>query len=198
MTRPSPFAGMDPFLEHPNLWASIHTRLIVALSQQLADQLAPHFYVAIEQRVYNISPDEPAYRQPIVPDVNLVSAPCSSGMTTPTGAIAPSVVVEPLYDLEIQERYLEIRDMHSHEVVTVIELLSPFNKAAVSPEFDAFRHKRQAVMGSRTHWLEIDLLRGGRRPPEVEGESDYRPKPPGPATKSPPGVKRAPKRSTIG
>ena len=27
-----PFPGMDPYLEHPALWPSVHTRLMVELS----------------------------------------------------------------------------------------------------------------------------------------------------------------------
>jgi hypothetical protein len=29
------------------------------------------------------------------------------------------------------------------------------------------------VFSTRTHWIEIDLLRAGERPPEVAGQSDY-------------------------
>jgi Protein of unknown function (DUF4058) len=42
---PSPFPGMDPYLEQPTLWASFHSRLIVATlavsAKQRADALAP-------------------------------------------------------------------------------------------------------------------------------------------------------------
>jgi Protein of unknown function (DUF4058) len=32
---PSPFPGMNPYLELPVLWAELHSRLIVALSDEL-------------------------------------------------------------------------------------------------------------------------------------------------------------------
>ena len=54
-----------------------------------------------------------------------------------------------------------------------MELLSPINKVptartgAVPPAQAEFLQTRRATMASTTHWLEIDLLRAGERPPEV-------------------------------
>jgi hypothetical protein len=33
---PSPFPGMNPYLEHPERWSTVHNRLIVALADVLA------------------------------------------------------------------------------------------------------------------------------------------------------------------
>ncbi len=55
---PSPFPGMDPYLEHPELWPEVHNRLIVAIADTLAPQLRPKYRVAIEKRVYHISGKE--------------------------------------------------------------------------------------------------------------------------------------------
>ncbi|MBV8886966.1 MAG: DUF4058 family protein [Chroococcidiopsidaceae cyanobacterium CP_BM_RX_35] len=32
---PSPFPGMDPYLEQPALWSSFHSRLIVAIADAI-------------------------------------------------------------------------------------------------------------------------------------------------------------------
>ncbi|MGH2544095.1 MAG: DUF4058 family protein [Ardenticatenaceae bacterium] len=136
---PSPFPGMDPYLEEPARWGGFHSRLINSISDQLADLVSPRFFVDIEERVY---------------------------ITTPT-------LVEPLYDVEIHDRFLEIRDSRNRQVVTTIEVLSPFNKASSTPGREAFMRKRETVMASPVHWIEIDLLRAGARPPEVASESDY-------------------------
>ncbi|MCE7989255.1 MAG: DUF4058 family protein [Caldilinea sp. CFX5] len=53
MTK-SPFPGMDPFLERPAKWSSVHTRLINAISDQLAERLAPNFYVEKEYPCFSI------------------------------------------------------------------------------------------------------------------------------------------------
>jgi Protein of unknown function (DUF4058) len=48
----SPFPGMDPFLEDPFFWHQVHSRLIVALSNELGAKLRPKYYAAIETRIY--------------------------------------------------------------------------------------------------------------------------------------------------
>lgn len=165
---------MDPFLEKPSKWSSVHTRLINAISDQLAAVLSPHFYVEIEERVTLTLSDDPAMRRQIEPDVYLVRGqekgqPAADPMqqiTTPT-------VVEAVYEEQIRQRYLEIRDTSNREVVTTIELLSPFNKATGARGHNEFMEKRNQVMSSTTHWIEIDLLRAGKRPAEVAEKSDY-------------------------
>jgi len=163
---------MDPFMEDMAEWAGVHTRLINSISDQIADLVAPNFSVKIEQRVYITTPDE-QQRQSIAPDLYIIqSRQPSADLVMSSGITAPALV-EPLYDLEIRDRYIEVRDKHSREVVTTIELLSPFNKTSKTPGREAFMQKRHSVMISGAHWVEIDLLRGGERPVEVAGKSDY-------------------------
>jgi hypothetical protein len=40
---PSPFPGMDPYLEQPTFWSAFHSRLIVAIADALAPQLGTGF-----------------------------------------------------------------------------------------------------------------------------------------------------------
>ena len=49
---PTPFPGMDPYLEHPALWPDVHNGLIAELRNTLASQLRPRYYVALEERTY--------------------------------------------------------------------------------------------------------------------------------------------------
>lgn len=169
----SPFPGMDPFLERPAKWSSVHTRLINAISDQLADALAPHFYVEIEERVTLTLSTMPEIKQQIEPDVYLVRSGQVPVVQAPARQITTPTVVEAMYTEEIRQRYLEIRDTANREVVTTLELLSPFNKAAGQRGRIDFMDKRQKVMASNVHWIEIDLLRAGVRPPEVADKSDY-------------------------
>ena len=55
---PSPFPGMNPYLENPELWPEVHSRLIVAIADALTPQLMPKYRAAIDQGVYDISGDE--------------------------------------------------------------------------------------------------------------------------------------------
>lgn len=75
----------------------------------------------------------------------------------------------------MREGYLEIKDVATKEVVTVIELLSPANKRSGKGR-QMYEEKREQVFGSRTHLIEIDLLRGGQPLPMIGNnlESHYR------------------------
>ncbi len=169
----SPFPGMDPFLEEPSLWSSVHTRLMNSISDQLAALVSPDFYVDIQQHVTIVHREEEAVRH-IIPDVYVAEQRPVTQPQAGTGVvITPPTLVAPLEALEIHERFLEIRDRRSREVVTVIEVLSPWNKAAGQERWDTFQAKRRSVMASPTHWIEIDLLRAGKRPAEVAEQSDY-------------------------
>ena len=53
----SPFPGMDPYLENPELWSAVHSRLIVAIADDLVDHLDQRFRVEIEKRTYLSSDD---------------------------------------------------------------------------------------------------------------------------------------------
>lgn len=48
----SPFPGMNPYLEHLELWSSVHSRLIVAIADALADILSQDYRIEIEKRTY--------------------------------------------------------------------------------------------------------------------------------------------------
>ena len=178
----SPFPGMDPFLEAPTNWGEFHARFIHALSDALVALVAPHFVVSVEKHVYISAVDditESSVGQ-IVPDVFVYQQPKSKPRQIGESAsayapiyIEPIAPVKPLDEPELHQYYLEIREPHQHEVITTIELLSPFNKAAGTRGRTAFVRKRKVVMTSRAHWLEIDLLREGERPAEVRGRSDY-------------------------
>jgi hypothetical protein len=75
-------------------------------------------------------------------------------------------------DIERQS-FLEVRDRHSREVITVVELLSPSNKATGSDR-EQYLAKRRQLVTSRVHLVEIDLLRGGPRLPlQNLPECDY-------------------------
>jgi len=37
---PSPFPGMNPYLEHPELWPEVHNRLIMALANAIESNLS--------------------------------------------------------------------------------------------------------------------------------------------------------------
>lgn len=175
--KKSPFPGMDPFLERPAKWRSVYTRLLNAISDQLADLVSPRFFVVIEERVILTLADDPEGQLHIEPDVYLARGAQKYEAATLTDSsrskITQPTLIEAVYEEEIRERYLEVRDVESREVVTTIEILSPFNKSGGQRGHIDFMKKRRNVFASPVHWVEIDLIRGGIRPAEVANKSEY-------------------------
>ena len=156
---------MDPYLEAPELWSEVHSRLIVAIADNLSEQLSDAYRVAIEKRTYFSDSDESLMIG--IPDVSIVTQRTQPTTdTAPATAVMPKTVTIPMVE-EVQERYLEIRDVRSGAVVTSIELLSPKNKRAGEGR-RAYEKKRHRVLASLTNLVEIDLLRGGK-PLPVKG-----------------------------
>lgn len=64
----------------------------------------------------------------------------------------------------VRETYLEIREPPGGDVITVIEILSPWNKRAGEGR-RVYEEQRLRTLGTSTHLVEIDLLRAGEPPP---------------------------------
>lgn len=170
---PSPFPGMNPYLEHPALWSGIHHRLITAIANHLAPKIRPKYIAAIEERVYEISGE--ASLLVGIPDVSVQRSTSSSpsNLAVVSSTTQPMEVTIPIPEI-LTEGYLEIRSVETGEAVTVIEVLSPKNKQSVVGRLQ-YETKRQKVLGSSTHMVEIDLLRQGKPMPMEGGiKSNYR------------------------
>ena len=172
---PTPFPGMDPYLERPSLWANVHNSLIIGLRDELAPRLRPRYYVAVEERTVRLGTDDLLFAaRPDVAVVRSSAGPADQG-TEMAAEPAGVVTVElPLPD-EIREVYLEIHDAAIDRVVTVIEILSPSNKSSGEGRRQ-YEQKRLALLGTLTHLVEIDLLRSGQPMPMrgYQGRTDYR------------------------
>ena len=162
---PSPFPGMNPYLEHPVFWSSFHTRLLVAIADALAPDLRPKYYIEVETRTYQ-ELDEPDDVLVGVPDAAVLSSNGSTSaresLQTDVGITLtqprPQSITLPM-PIVVRERYLEVRELISDAVITVIEVLSPKNKQKGKGR-EAYERKRGRILGSLSHLIEIDLLRG--------------------------------------
>lgn len=153
---PSPFPGMNPYLESPALWSEVHSWLIVELARMLNLRITPKYRAAVEKRVYEESilvgiPDVSVVQQKVTAQVD----PQASTMT-----LSQPVLVKLPELRATVERYLEIREISTGEVVTAIEILSPKNKRSGEGR-NQYLSKRAQVLKSQSHLVEIDLLRGG-------------------------------------
>ena len=161
---PSPFPGMDPYLEAPGRWPGFHNFYIAEMMAMLNVQLRPRYYADIEDRVY-LSDEDDSGRSVIIPDVRIMPTKKKStkggGVTTAIPVAVEPIVVTTLFEEEISESYIRVIERDSRQVVTVIELLSPTNKVRGSRGQTNYLEKRAEVLRSQRHWVEIDFLRAG-------------------------------------
>ncbi len=161
---PSPFPGMNPYLEQPGVWHDFHQSFTPRIAEALVPQIRPNFITKIECHacVQEVIGDERVFVGQ--PDVSLMHSGGVAIATAGRSVAAPAFGhIHPGVDT-IHESFIEIRDRETSEVITVIELLSPTNKAPGSDR-EQYIGKRKAVLSSNTHLVEIDLLRGGQRMP---------------------------------
>jgi hypothetical protein len=160
---PTPFPGMDPYLERSGLWNQVHHDLISDIRRYLLPLLRPDYIITIEQRTY-LSLMPPNQQLIGIPDV-LAILPKTPANPTNAVVIAPPKPEPMLIQLpageEIIEQYLEIREVENQEVVTVIEVLSPVNKVNPKGRHE-YLTKRLKILSSWTNLVEIDLLRAGK------------------------------------
>ncbi len=173
---PSPFPGMNPYLENPELWSEVHHRLITGLADAIEPNLSFKYRVAIEKRTY-LSDGEDSVLVGI-PDLSVFSQKSTTTQTASTATLRSQdefvTVTIPMPE-EVRESYLEIIEVATGYVVTAIELISPKNKSAGIGR-KKYEKKRKLVLSSPTHLVEIDLLRGGK-PMQILNEipqKDYR------------------------
>lgn len=161
---PSPFPGMDPFIESQE-WEDFHHSAIDVMREQLTSNVGPRYAVRIERRIYVEHSDDPE-PDVVIADV-AITGRRAGGPTAPEAGHAPfAMPVTCLVAMpeERRESYLVIKDLEAERVVTVAELLSPSNKRRGSGR-KKYLAKREEVLGSATHLVEFDLLRGGTRLP---------------------------------
>ncbi len=166
---PSPFPGMDPYLEYPGIWPDVHHNLISDTQGLLGAQLRPKYIVRVEERTYIADESDAAFKPELrIPDVEVATRPGWQEVPfSPEGEASQVGIVEPViattwFEEEIHEAFLKIVDRESRDVVAVIEILSPTNKLPGTRGRESFEQKRREVMYSPSHWVEIDLLRGSR------------------------------------
>ncbi|MBI3760794.1 MAG: DUF4058 family protein [Chloroflexi bacterium] len=172
---PSPFPGMDPYLEG-SLWTTVHFGLSAEIIRQLASKLSARYLVLPAERFVMETPESVAITvADVYPDVAVADAgevlPTLSGNGGIAVAPAPlklaTVLPSPVPHVTI-----EIRDVAERQLVTAIEVLSPTNKRSDGRE--EYLAKRRRILFSTAHLMEIDLLRTGERVPM------QRPLPPAP------------------
>ena len=161
---PSPFPGMDPFLEHPGVFPDLHDRLVVNLSDAVQAGLPDPYFAGIGSRIWV----ETSYRY-IEPDVRVHRRDDEAARLDESGggvAVAPAVRSKPVlvtvpHD-ERRESFVQVFfGADDARLVAVIEVLSRTNKTPGEHGRELYRRKQREILESKTHLVEIDLLRSG-------------------------------------
>jgi Protein of unknown function (DUF4058) len=175
---PSPFPGMDPYLE--SHWRDIHASLVIYARDALQAVLPAPLRARVEERVLLEAPNGLG-DHPLFPDVRVVEykrkrhgkAAAQAGV-----AVAEPLLVDAPVE-PISETFLEIIDRDSgNRVVTIIEFLSPSNKSP-GPDREQYLWKQQENCNSEANLVEIDLNRFG-----VHTHSRWRTSSPRPARRT--------------
>ena len=162
---PSPFPGMDPYLENPVRWPDVHQSFITYIRDAIQPQIRPRYHARIGERVYILEPPHALY-----PDVLLIGHPVKEPVLVDVYTRVPEVavveeeseapIILTLPPVEHREPFIEIVHAAGGEVVTVIEVLSPANKTPGKGQ-RLYHRKQQEILDSAAHLTEIDLLAEG-------------------------------------
>ncbi|HEY3789827.1 MAG TPA: DUF4058 family protein, partial [Urbifossiella sp.] len=167
---PSPFPGMDPWLERRGIFPDLHNRFIAELSSTLNALVPPPYFAAIGTRIIIEKDDRDQFFEP---DVDILKPVGLNGSHGPGGgggvatATAPIVEVSPVHVHvpweEFTEWMIEVRTGDGEEeLITSIEVLSPSNKREGSKGRAEYLHKQNEMCERRVNLVEIDLLRAGK------------------------------------
>jgi hypothetical protein len=164
----TPFPGMDPYLEG-KLWGVFHHDLATAVRHLLIPKLRPRYYPFTE-RYFLVDAEEIAIAEMrINPDVAVVRESPKAKLADGAAGVATAPLRMRLpapRPRRVAHYRIAIRDVEKRKLITAIEFLSPTNKRGEGRR--QYLGKRDLLLGSRVHLVEIDLLRLGRRLPMQE------------------------------
>ncbi len=158
----SPFPGMNPYLEDREYWPSFHHVLADEIMSQLNSRLSERYYADVEVRTV-LEEVSIATTHTILPDTGVLEVePYIRGSATMAAVPAAPIqrLAMPLEQIKL--RSVRVYSIDPKRLVTSIEILSPVNKSGDGHE--AYRLKRDRILRSTVHLIEIDLLRGNQRP----------------------------------
>lgn len=163
---PSPFPGMDPYIEQSKLWVDFHNSLADEIRAQLNAKIRPDYFARLTPyTTYEVIGISQVQRQSIRPDVGALLRE-EAVRYAPQVAVIEKAPVESMVENEVKVDLLSVEIYHTADeiLVTAIEILSPVNKQPSHEAYTDYLRKRRELLHSEVHLMEIDLLRAGTRP----------------------------------
>ena len=164
---PSPFPGMDPYIEQSRIWVDFHSDLAAEIRAHLNAQVRPTYFARLTPYItYEVIEISQSRLQGIRPDVGVLRERPSPPYTGEAAVLEPAPV-ESVVEMEAPLKILsvEIYRARDETLITAIEILSPVNKRPGHEACRDYRRKRRELLRSDVHFIEIDLLRAGERSP---------------------------------
>ena len=163
---PSPFPGMDPYLEAQGRWPGFHTALMAICSEVLNRDLPEPYVAQIDERLSLVSAETPSSDR--IPDVLVMRPDGADAAHDPmdrsaVGVLEPTTMLLVKRTHEVRETWVEIYHLPEMELVTILEILSPSNKTGSGR--GEYLAKRDTLIDQPVGLVEIDLLLSGSRLP---------------------------------
>jgi len=143
---PSPFPGMDPYLE--SHWGDVFAGLIVYACDSIQDQLPQSLITRIDERVIPFPTDGENVR-------------ISKLTSSPRLSTNRPILVSTLQETLTRGFGYIFDNADNRRVITVIELLTPAYKTP-GDGMDAYLHRQRDLLDTGVNLVEIDLLRSGK------------------------------------
>jgi hypothetical protein len=177
MTK-SPFPGMDPYIEEVGfLWPDFHSKLIREIERALSGALPDRYFIQTGERSYIVLAGiDEKEKNAFLPDVGVFTPRRGEPQRQAEGVAveelqgdADVVTMRAFIDEHCRENFIEIYEAAPEvRLVTCIEVLSPSNKRPGTEGWEVYLRKRNSLLLGSANFVEIDLLRGGRRMPMAE------------------------------
>jgi hypothetical protein len=158
----NPFPGVDPYVEAQGLWRDFHATFLNYLREAIGDRLPDNYEARIDEHVKPVD-IEMGIEARIYPDVAVTRGESPRPGGGGTSVLEPETMPTVIFD-EVRQLYLEILHRPDRQLVAVVELLSPSNKAGGSRR-DSLVRRNAILRQEDVHLVELDLLIGGERLP---------------------------------
>jgi Protein of unknown function (DUF4058) len=156
----SPFPGMDPYLEAPNVWPDVRTRLMNIIAEQLTPLLVPKYLAELETQMVIDRLDADLHI--VLPDVSVTTADVSAG-TASAVAIAAPAPVRVRVPLDVPTRLVSvyIRERYTASIAATSMPTSSSRRSASirsngGPAFGSYSRQHQTGQGYDLQAIVLD------------------------------------------